>query len=190
MRYLFILPKKYKNTECLVTSENVFSNERSDYWTGACTCHSSPQITRSNLTCFQCYRWRACLFCKHRERSTFKLEIWHRAVRRDAIGKSIRLFTCQSWNGGRATVTVAHHFPSNTVIHSPRVIQLMQLNTQLWYSRGVFDRARSLILRHNVTIWEPALERREDRSTHTKCVIIYRLSNKQKIHTPLKRSSA
>lgn len=51
-------PQKVQKHRSLVTSENVFSNERSDYWTGACTCHSSPQITRSNLTCFRCYRWR------------------------------------------------------------------------------------------------------------------------------------
>lgn len=121
--------QKVQKHRSLVTSENVFSNERSDYWTGACTCHSSPQITRSNLTCFQCYRWRACLFCKHWEWSAFGNMALNSPARRH--GKSIRLFTCQSWNGGRATVTVAHHFHSGTVTCSPPAIQLMQLNTQL-----------------------------------------------------------
>lgn len=72
--------QKVQKHGSLVTSENVFSNERSDYWTGACTCHSSPQITCSKLTCFQCYRWRACLFCKHQEMSSFRLEVWYWTV--------------------------------------------------------------------------------------------------------------
>lgn len=140
-------PQKVQKHRSLVTSENVFSNERSDYWTGACTCHSSPQITRSNLTCFRCYRWRACLFCKHREWSAFKLEIWHWTVRQDAMENQL---DCLPVKVGMeaAPLTVAHHFHSSTVTFSPPVIQLMQLNTQLWYSvfiqqGGLFDRAHS-----------------------------------------------
>jgi len=126
----------------LVTSENVFSNERSDYWTGACTCHSSPQITRSNLTCFQCYRWQVCLFCKHWERSPFKLEIWYRTVWQYAMENQL---DCLLVKVGMEAMppTVAHHFYSNTVTCSLPVIQLMQLNTQLWYSRAFWPHGLS-----------------------------------------------
>lgn len=117
-----------------MTSENVFSNEHSDYWTGACTCHSSAQITRSNLTCFQCYRWRACLFCKHWERTMFKPEMWHRTVRRDATQNQLDCLPVKVGTEASPLQQSLIIFPPDTVTCSLPVIQLIQLYTQLWYS--------------------------------------------------------
>ena len=63
--------KNYKNMEALwhlkIYIYFFTSNEPSNYWTRVWNCHSSPQMTACDLTCFHGYSWWARLFCKPRE---------------------------------------------------------------------------------------------------------------------------